>query len=184
PHQLGHAYADGGFGGLPRRAYWAMAAGGLAALALLTNPPLFEILGGDARFRWFPGIGYYPKSMLGTDLERISNAYPPTVCYLAVGIWTIGAAMLLRDRLTAWLRRAGPWKAAILGNSVIMTLFLWHMTAYLFAVLLLWPVGLGQAAGGTARWWLERPVWLLVPGAILAAIVAIVGRFERPRRVS
>ena len=63
-----------------------------------------------------------------------------------------------------------------------MTLFLWHMTAYLLAILLLWPLGFGHETDSTVRWWLERSVWVLVPGAILAGLVAIFGRFERPRR--
>jgi hypothetical protein len=64
---------------------------------------------------------------------------------------------------------------------VIMTLFLWHMTAYLLAILLLWPLGLGQQQDSTPAWWLERFVWLGVPALILAGLVAIFGRFERPR---
>ena len=178
PHQLGHAYADGSFGRLPRGVLWAMALGGLGALVLLTTPWAFQ-LAGDARFEWFPGIGYYPKSLLGTDVERISNAYPPTVCYLAVGLWTIGAAMLLRERVSRWLQRPRAWKTVIFANSVIMSLFLWHMTAYLLAILALWPLGFGHEHDTTARWWLERPLWVLVPGLILAAIVSAVGRFER-----
>jgi fucose 4-O-acetylase-like acetyltransferase len=179
PHQLGHAYGDGRFARTPRWVWWTMAIGGLAALVLLTNPPLFELLGGDDRFRWFPGIGYYPKSMLGTEAELISNAYPPTLCYLAVGIWTIGAAMLLRPRISRWLERPGPWKATIAANSVIMTLFLWHMTAYLLAILAMWPLGFGREHATSARWWLERPLWLAVPGVILAGLVLLFRRFER-----
>ncbi|MGQ0668531.1 MAG: acyltransferase family protein [Actinomycetota bacterium] len=181
PHQLGHFYADGRMTALPRKAFVAMSAVGLAALVLLTNPPFFELLGGDARFRWFPTIGHYPKSLLGTDVEPISNAYPPTVCYLAVGLFTIGAAMLLRERMSRWLERAKPWKAVIFANGVIMTLFLWHMTAYLVVILALWPLGFGREHDSTPRWWLERPLWLIVPGLLLAAIVAIVGRLERPK---
>lgn len=61
-----------------------------------------------------------------------------------------------------------------------MTLFLWHMTAYLLAILLLWPLGLGRQQDSTPAWWIERVVWIAVPGAILAGLVAIFGRFERP----
>ncbi|MCA1727695.1 MAG: acyltransferase, partial [Actinobacteria bacterium] len=143
PHQLGHFYGDGRMLRWPRWSFAAMAAGGFAALVVLTNPPLFEALGGEERFRWFPTIGHYPKSLLGTDVEPISNAYPPTVPFMAMAFWSIGAVMLLRGRLTAWLRRPGPWKATIVVNRVIMTLFLWHMTAYLLAILGLWPLGFG-----------------------------------------
>ncbi|GIU99915.1 MAG: hypothetical protein KatS3mg014_1531 [Actinomycetota bacterium] len=63
-----------------------------------------------------------------------------------------------------------------------MTLFLWHMTAYLIAILLLWPLGFGHEADSIARRWLELPLWIAAPGPILAGLVRIVGRFERPPR--
>ena len=185
PHQLGFFYADGRLAGR-RRLHLAMVVAGLAGLVLLTNPWVFEPFG-QARFDWFgdpggaPDIGHYPKSLLGTDVEEISNAYPPTVCFLLGGIWSIGAVMLLRERVAGWLERTGPWKATIFTNGIIMTLFLWHMTAYLLAILLLWPLGFGQETEPSARWWLERPLWLIVPALILAGLVAIFGRFERQR---
>jgi hypothetical protein len=179
PHQLGHFLADGSLARLPRRVFWGMIAGGLAGLVLLTNPWIFEPFG-DVRFEWFPGIGHYPKSLLGTDAELVSNAYPPTLCYLLGGIWSIGAVMLLRPRLARWLERPGAWRFTIGVNAMIMTLFLWHMTAFLLAVLALWPMGLGRGADSTATWWLERPVWIVAPGLVLAGIVAIFARFERP----
>ena len=163
PHQLGHAYADGTFARWPRRRYWAMVVGGLACLIVLTTPWVFRLFG-DVRFDWFPGIGHYPKSLLGTDVEDVSNAYPPTVCFLLGGVWTIGAVMLLKPRLDRWLQRERPWRFTIVVNARIMTLFLWHMTAFLLALLLLWPLGFGREQDSTARWWLERPLWFLAAG--------------------
>jgi len=170
-HQLGYFCADGSLMGLPRRVHVAMAAIGLAALIVLTN------------------TGVYPRSMLGTDatffhlkpIEQTSNMNPPTACIVALTLWLVGLAMALRPSVSRWLRRRGPWKATIVANSVIMTLFLWHMTAYAAAILLLHPLGLGTQVDSTARWWMERPVWELVPGVILLGMVLAVGRFERPR---
>jgi len=181
PHQLGHFLADGTLDRLSRSVYWWMVGIGLAGLVLLTNPLIFEPFG-DMRFEWFPGIGYYPKSLTGVDQELVSNAYPPTLCYLLGGVWTIGAAMLVRPRLARWLDRSLPWRFTIGVNSMIMTLFLWHMTAFLLAVLALWPLGFGREPGGTARWWLERPLWIGASGVILAGLVVMFSRFERPRR--
>jgi hypothetical protein len=179
PHQLGFFYAEGRMG--TRRLHWAMAAGGIALLVVLTTPWMWQLFG-DARFEWFEGLGQYPKSLLGTDVERISNAYPPTVCFLLGGVWSVGAVMLLRQAITRWLERPGVWKATIFTNGVIMTLFLWHMTAYLLAIFAMWPLGMGREVDSTARWWAERPLWILVPGAILAVFVALLARFERPAR--
>jgi hypothetical protein len=103
------------------------------------------------------------------------------VCYLLGAVWSIGAAMLLRPRLARWLERPRPWKVTIAVNSVIMTLFLWHMTAFLLAVLVLWPFGVGHQTDSTLVWWLERLVWIAVPAAFLVLLVAIFGRFYRPR---
>ncbi|MGH2685279.1 MAG: acyltransferase family protein [Actinomycetota bacterium] len=178
PHQLGFFYAEGRF--TKGRVFVTMAAAGLAALFVLTNPWVF----GEAGREWFPGIGHYPRSLLGTDVERISNAYPPTLPYLAMAFWSIGVAMLLRGPLTRWLQKPKPWKRVIFVNSVIMTLFLWHMTAFLLAVLVLWPLGFGQQGDTTAGWWLERPLWVGVSAVFLTGLVALFGRFEHPRRAA
>jgi fucose 4-O-acetylase-like acetyltransferase len=181
PHQLGHFYGDGSVARWSRKALASMAAVGLGGLVLLTNDWVFR-LAGEARFRWFPGIGHYPRSMLGTDVEKVANTYPPTVCFMLVGFWLIALVLLLRPALSRWLQRPGPWKATIAGNARIMTLFLWHMTAYLVAILLLWPLGLGHEHEPTARWWLERPVWIALPGLVLVALVSVFGRFESQGR--
>lgn len=81
PHQLGFFYADGTFARASKAVWWSMVAVGLGLLIVLTTAPFWSLFG-DARFTWFPGIGYCPKSLLGTDVERVSNAYPPTVCFL------------------------------------------------------------------------------------------------------
>jgi hypothetical protein len=130
--------------------------------------------------RVFPGIGIYPKSLLGTDVGTVTNTNPPTVMMLAMGVWSIGLLMLVRPLLARWLQRRRIWTAVVAVNTVVMTLFLWHMTAFLIAILMLWPLGLGQQGDTSASWWIERPIWELVPGAVLVAIVWAVGRFERP----
>jgi hypothetical protein len=157
---------------------------GLGGLVLLTTPWVFEPFG-RVRFDWFGEVGHYSKSLLGSDVPReISNAYPPTVCFLLADIWSIGAVMLLRPWLSRWLRRPAPWKVTIYLNSVIMTLFLWHMTAYFVVLLALWPIGVGHQQDSTAAWWLLRPVFIGLSALVLAAIVALVGRFERPAQPS
>jgi hypothetical protein len=170
PQQLGYAYADGRLTRLPRWVFAATAVAGFVAMMLLTN-----------LYRVFPEISVYPRSLLGTDVERITNTNPPTAMMLSMAVWSIGAVMLARPVLNGWLQRASVWKAVILGNTIVMTLFLWHMTAFLLAVLALWPFGLGQQGDTTVSWWIERPVWELVPAVFLVGLVAVFGRFERPK---
>ena len=109
-------------------------------------------------------------------VRKDSLAFP-----LAVPFWLIGAVMLLGPALSRWLERPGPWKVTIYLNSIIMTLFLWHMTAYFVVLLVLWPIGVGHQQDSTAAWWLLRPVFIGLSALVLAGIVALVGRFERPR---
>jgi hypothetical protein len=165
-HQLGFFYGDGSLVRAGRRVHVAMAGLGLAGLVALTN------------------IGVYPRSMIGTDVERISNMNPPTACLIALTLWLVGLAMLVREPLSRWLMRPRPWMAVIAANGLIMTIFLWHLTAYVVAILALRPLGLGRQTDTTATWWLERPIWLAVPALILAVFVVIFGRFERAARSS
>ncbi len=162
-HQLGFFYADGSLVGAGRRIHASMAIAGLAGLVLLTN------------------IGVYPRSMVGTDVEVVSNMNPPTLCIVALTAWLVGVAMLLRDTINRWLEKTRSWKVVIAANSVIMTVFLWHLTAYLVAIVLLYPLGLGHPTDSTASWWLQRPVWLAAPAALLVPLILIFARFERPR---
>lgn len=162
-HQLGYFYADGTLVRWPRWRFWLGAAAGFAGLAVLTN------------------IGVYPRSLIGTGVEDISNVNPPTLPILALVFWMLSAAMLLRPVMLRWLERTRVWMATIYVNSVIMTLFLWHMTAFLLAMLVLWPLGFGHQTDSTLAWWLERPLWIVVPSLFLAVLVVIFGRFERPR---
>jgi fucose 4-O-acetylase-like acetyltransferase len=161
-HQLGFFYADGTFARARRRTLLAIAVGGLAGLLLLTH------------------TGMYPKSMVGTGFEKASNMTPPTVCILALTFWLVGAAMWLRAPVSRWLARPGPWKAVIAANSVIMTVYLWHITAYAVTFGLLALVGFAGSQPGTARWWLERPIWLFGPAVVLGILILLFSRFERP----
>ena len=163
PHQLGFLYADGSLTRWGRRGYTALATGGLVALVVLVN------------------LGVYSPSMVGMRTDKISNNDPPTVCLIALSVWLVGLAMSFRAPATRLLERRGPWKVVIAANSMIMTIFLWHLTAVLCAVLVLYPLGWPQSEPGTTAWWLSRPLWLLALAVFLAPFVAAFGRFERPR---
>jgi len=160
-HQIGFFYADGSLVSRPKIFYVAMMIIGLAGLVVLTN------------------IGSYPKSMVGTGVEEISNMNPPTVCIAVLTIWLIGLAMFLRRPLSRWLARRQPWIVVIAANTMIMTLYLWHLTAFAIVFFLIYPLGLWRLADGSLLWWLARPVWIILPALVLSIFIGIFSRFER-----
>lgn len=159
-HQLGFFYADGRLQRSSRSVFWMLAICGLLVLAALT------------------ASGIYSPSMVGLRNER-SNTNPPTIAIIALTVWQLGLVMLLRDRITRWLSGVRVWAGVIFLNLVIMTLFLWHQTAMLAAVGILYPLGFPQPEAGTAPWWALRPLWVLSLAALLALFVLVLGRYER-----
>ncbi|MFG3702106.1 acyltransferase [Micromonospora sp. NPDC047620] len=145
---------------LSRRAGGTALLGGLAATVLLT-------------------VGPYPVSMLNVPGERLDNAAPPSLALLTLTTAQLGLILLLRDPAERWLRRSRPWQAVIAVNAVVLTVFLWHLTA---AILL---VGALDAAGelptppvGSAAWLAWRVPWVLMLTVVLAALVAVFGPVE------
>jgi hypothetical protein len=125
------------------------------------------------------GLGPYPGSMVGLSTDEFSNMDPPTLAIVALIFWQAGAAMVLRHRVSAWLRRVRVWAGVIYINSVIMTLFLWQLAVMLLGIGILYPLGWPQPEAGTASWWALRPVWILALVVILGGFVAGLGRFEQ-----
>jgi fucose 4-O-acetylase-like acetyltransferase len=159
-HQLGFAYADGS---LDRAAGRRLALGGGVALAALLC------------------AGPYPLSMVGMPGEAISNMNPPTAALAAQATCLIGMTVLARAALTRWLQRPRVWLAVVAGNGVVMTVFLWHLTA-LFAVELAGrALGLVGPAVGSPSWWAWLPVRMALAAALTAALVAAARGFELPR---
>lgn len=159
-HQLGYFYRDGT---LARGWPWApvgLVAVGLVALGVLTS------------------LDDYPRSMVATAGQERSNILPTTITIVMVAVVQLGVIMLVREPVTRWLRRPGAWKPVVATNAVIMTIFLWHMTALLVVLAVPRWLGMDLRTQPTAAWWWERPLWLLAPAPVLAVLVAIFGRFE------
>lgn len=167
-HQIGYFYADGSLVRAGPRLWWGMVATGLVGLVLLTN---LDLVTGEL---------WYPRSMVGVDIEPVSNMSPPSLAIAALGCWQIGAAMLLRTPVSRWLHRPVAWAFVVRINTVIMTVFLWHLTAFVIAIVVLYPVGFGESVEPTLRWWAERFVWIAAPALILSILLFAFGRFEQP----
>ena len=123
-------------------------------------------------------FGPYPGSMVAIPGQEFSNILPTTATISAVGLLQFGVILLLRDRMNRWLSRPVAWKPVVAANAVILTVFVWHMTALLIVLVAYRAVGGEMLAEPTAVWWEQRPFWLAVPAVVLALFVAVFGRLE------
>jgi hypothetical protein len=121
-------------------------------------------------------VGPYPLSMVGLPGAPVSNMSPPTLALLAHAVWLTGGVVLARPVLRRRLDDLRIWTPVVAANGVVMTAFLWHLTA-LFGVLAIFP----RLATGSVGWWLTRP--LVLGGTLLGTLVLVVifRRFERLR---
>lgn len=160
---LGFLYAEGRFSSVSPRRALAVAVAALAVLVLLTT------------------VGPYPVSMIGLPGQRISNMSPPTLVILVLGVAQGAVLLAAHDRLARWLERPRVWRATIVANLVVLTTFLWHLTALIAAGAMLLALGLPVVDPGSAEWWLERPLWLVGATVVLALLVLALSPVERRR---
>ncbi|GAB2827758.1 acyltransferase family protein [Streptomyces daliensis] len=139
--------------------------------------------GGAALFAVLLLVFHYPASMVGVPGEARTNSHPPSLLVLALAGVQCGAAVLLRDRLGALLRRPALWAPVVLINLSAMTIFCWHQSAMLAAAV---PSAFaGTFAGLTTvpdslGWVLARLAWMPVFALALVAIGSVTRRFEAP----
>lgn len=159
-HQLGFAWSEGRL--TPGRALgWG--AGGSVALGLLV------------------GLGPYPVAMIGVPGSALSNSMPPTLALLALGMAQSGFALALEPAGRRMLDNLTRWTGVVLVNGMIMTIYLWHLTAFVFVMVAAWLLGgIGlDVAPGSAAWWLARPVWFALYIAALLPLILLFARYER-----
>jgi surface polysaccharide O-acyltransferase-like enzyme len=159
-HQLGYAWRD-------RK----LQTGGKALIWTVTG--LAILIG-------LVALGPYPLSMVSVPGEAVSNSRPPKLPMLLLGIIQMGFVLALEAPVRRWLERPRPWTATVLVNGMIMTIFLWHLTASTIVIglaLQFGNVGLTLEPGSGA-WWAARPIWLGIYLIALTGFVLVFGIFE------
>ncbi|MBX7540856.1 acyltransferase family protein [Qipengyuania sphaerica] len=159
-HQLGYGWQQGR---ISRAGALALFALGLAALVLLTV------------------YGLYPIAMIGVPGAEITNSMPPTLALLALGVTQTGLVLALEPWGRKLLDNLSFWTATVLMNGMIMTVYLWHLTAFVLVMVAAWAAGgVGLSVmPGTAEWWWSRPVWFALYIAALLPLIAMFIRHER-----
>ncbi len=160
-HQLGYAWSEGYFADRTRAFLWG--ACGFVALGLLV---------------WF---GPYPVAMIGVPGAGLSNSMPPTLALLALGIGQTGLALALEPRGRRMLDNIRVWTSVVLVNGMIMTIYLWHLTAFVLVMVVAWLLGgIGlNVEPGSSAWWLARPIWFALYIVALLPLIMMFARYER-----
>lgn len=153
------------------------AIGGRSAL------PLSAIAGALVTFlvTW----GSYPISMVGVPGAVETNNSPPTLALMMFGLTQVGLLLAIEPAARRMLERAKVWTATVLVNGMIMTLYLWHLTAMVLLIgasMLLGGIGFGLVPG-TGAWWATRPIWILVLTVATLPFLAIFRRFDSVTRL-
>ena len=160
-HQLGFAWRDGRFA-KPLFA-WGWFAIGLGVLIAITV------------------YGFYPVSMVSAP-DGFSNSLPPTLALFALGVVQVGLVLALEPAGKRMLDNLSIWTATVLMNGMIMTVYLWHLTAFVLVMTVVWLAlgGIGlELVPGTGEWWATRPLWLGIYILALLPFIAIFARHER-----
>jgi peptidoglycan/LPS O-acetylase OafA/YrhL len=163
-HQLGFAWRDGRMGSV----------GKLLVYSLLGFTALYSLV------RWGP----YPLAMVGSPDEGVSNTLPPKITLLALGVFQFGLLLSLEGPMRRTLSSLRLWTATVLINSMIMTIYLWHITIMVVLGSVLYLTG-GFGFGiepGTNEWWLTRPVWIVVLAVLLVPVALPLSALERRGR--
>ncbi|MER7396323.1 acyltransferase [Streptomyces sp. NPDC000151] len=161
-YQLGVCWGEKRLG---RRTAWVLLAGGAAVFAALLL------------------VFHYPASMVGVPGTARTNSHPPSLLVLALAAAQCGAAVLLRDRIAALLRRPALWAPVVVVNLCAMTVFCWHQTAMLTVAVpssYFGPVPGLTTAPDSGAWLLTRLAWLPLFALTLVALGLLTRRFEAP----
>ncbi|MCB1646519.1 MAG: acyltransferase [Pseudomonadales bacterium] len=160
-HQLGFAWRAGRLQSTTKRALLAIS--GWAALAALV------------------ALGPYPLAMAGSPDPALSNTLAPKITLIALGCGQFGLLLLAQNFVNRLLSKKPLWTATILINSMIMSLYLWHITVMLIVCGLGFWIGNAFMAiePGTAIWWYTRPAWMGLLFVTLIPVALILSSLER-----
>ncbi|WP_166386950.1 acyltransferase family protein [Catellatospora methionotrophica] len=161
-HQAGFFYQN--VVDSPRRNDWALLWAGLFGLVGLV------------------GSGLYPGSMVGVPGERFSNMAPPTFVIVALLLFQIGFAELLRPRMQILLERPRWKRLNELINEFSLPLYLVHTTGMALFLFLTWlwlRYDMDKPADVDLGWWLTRPLAIIGPLICTIPVLLLFRRIQQ-----
>jgi hypothetical protein len=122
--------------------------------------------------------GLYPGSMVGVPGEN-SNMAPPTLCIIALTIFQVGVAELIRPTVLHGLARGGLFsRMTTVFTRFALPLFLFHTTGMALSRAVEWSIFGTQveAVTPTLTWWVLRPVAIIGPLLATLPVIYLFGR--------
>lgn len=165
-HSLGFAWHDGRVGNAAQHLVYSTVALGLLWVMVFHGP--------------------YPLAMVGSPGMTLSNTTPPKITLLALALFQFGLLMAIERPMRRILTSQRIWATTVLINTMIMTIYLWHITLAAALIGLLYLAG-GVGMGiepGSLVWWLTRPVWIAVLAALLMPIALLLSPLEHMSRIA
>lgn len=163
-HHLGFAWRDGRLGRPPV----------LLAISLVSLLALMALI----------FIGPYPVPMAGSPGDDVSNTLPPKITLIALGLFQFGLLLSIESPMQRILAGLKIWTCTVIINTMIMTVYLWHMTILLIVLAVSYFIGgFGLTMEpGTVDWWSTRPVWLALLSILLIPVALLLSPLERVAR--
>jgi hypothetical protein len=163
-HQVGYWWSqrDTSTGVAPRTG-WGVFAGSLGLLIALT---------------W---SGIYPVAMVGIPGAEVTNMTPPTFAMAILGTMQMGIIWGTQPAVRRFTAKAKNWHGVVTISGIIMTIYLWHLSAMSLvaaAGLFTFDGQLFRIEPGTTAWWVTRPLWLAILVLVTLALVAVFAQFE------
>ncbi|MEJ2178503.1 MAG: hypothetical protein P8Y12_11300, partial [Gammaproteobacteria bacterium] len=131
-------------------------------------------------------LGPYPLAMVGSPNQSLSNTTPPKITLLALAILQFGLLLSIENPMRRALNSLRLWTVTVLVNSMIMTLYLWHISVMIVLIGVLYLMGGPGLAlePGSLNWWFARPVWMAVLCLMLIPFSLLLSPLERGARGS
>ena len=126
-------------------------------------------------------LGPWSATMIHVAGTPLSPTHPPSIALVLFGLAQTATAIAAAPAVTRWLERSSrAWTVVVAGNSMSMSVYLWHFTAAVVASAGLYAAGmLPSAEIGSGAWWLQKVPVVALALVVLVPIVAAVARVER-----
>jgi fucose 4-O-acetylase-like acetyltransferase len=164
-HQLGYWWASRETSGRPITKATGLQIAGLSLTLLIV----------------LTSVGWYPVAMVGVPGAEVTNMTPPTFAIALLAFAQAGVIWAATEPISRFAHRRRVWHGVVAVSGVMMTIYLWHLTAmtlvasvFLFA----FDGAVFRIEPGTTAWWLSRPVWIMMLVLVTLALVAVFARFE------